>query len=351
MTDVAFADTKSRPDAPQIMADDLKQNVKRIAAHCAKYRGAIPKTAYTQVGVTLVLFLVTIAAMFETVRHAYWVTLLLSFLAAGLVIRLFIIQHDCGHGSFLKTPQENNFIGRLMSVFTITPYGVWRRQHAIHHATSGNLDKRGVGDITTLTVKEYRALSPLMKFGYRIYRNPIFLFGIAVPFFFMFIQRQPFAQGLTVKDSFKSIMGLNIAMLVFYGSLVAIFGWSDVLFVFWPILHLATAMGGWLFFIQHQFEESHWEETKEWDFQIAAVYGSSYYVLHPVLAWFSGDIGLHHIHHLNSMIPNYRLSECLNADPALKSINRITLKDSFTCAGFKLWDQDKHQMVSFKDLD
>ncbi len=350
MTDVtvAFNDTDTRPVAPSLLADDLKEKVKAIASHCAKYRGAIPRTAYTQFAVTLGCFAACVALMFATVRDAYWLTLLLSIPASGLVVRLFIIQHDCGHGSFLKTPGENNFIGRLISVLTVTPYGVWRRQHAIHHATSGNLDKRGVGDITTLTVKEYKALSPSKKFRYRLYRNPVILFGFGVPFFFMFIQRQPWAQGLAFKDSWRSIMGLNAALAVFYGSLIAIFGWSDVLFIAWPILHLATAAGGWMFFIQHQFEDSHWDEGEEWDFQIAAVHGSSYYILPPVLSWFSGDIGLHHIHHLNSMIPNYRLAECLSASPELQNINRITLAQSFKCVGYKLWDEESRQMVGYE---
>jgi omega-6 fatty acid desaturase (delta-12 desaturase) len=237
-----------------------------------------------------------------------------------------------------------------MSVLTMAPYSLWRREHALHHAGSGNLDRRGVGDIETMTVTEYQALSPLNKLRYRLYRNPLFLFGLGVPVYFVFIQRTPWLHGLSARDAWKSVMALNLALVAFYAPLIYFFGLSDVIFVVWPMVHLASAAGGWLFFVQHQFEETQWDHAGEWDFQIAALLGSSFYDLPRALNWFTGNIGLHHIHHLNSMIPNYRLQDCLNASPELKALNRLTLMESFKCARLKLWDEAGRRMIRFDEL-
>jgi acyl-lipid omega-6 desaturase (Delta-12 desaturase) len=332
-------------------AETTKQKVRRLAAHCHKYRGPLPRQAITQIITTIVPLVLIVAVMFATVRTAYWLTLLLAFPAAGLVVRAFIIQHDCGHGSFFGSRALNDFVGRCMSVLTAAPYGLWRREHAQHHASSGNLDRRGAGDIDTITVAEYRKLSRLGKFRYRLYRNPLFLFGIGVPSYFILLQRTPWLHAVAPRDAWKSVMGLNIAMLLFYGPMVYAFGWSDVLWVMLPILHIASAAGGWLFFIQHQFEEAHWEKAESWDFQVAALLGSSFYDLPRVLNWFTGNIGLHHIHHLNSMIPNYRLQACLDASTELKAINRMTLRDSLACARLRLWDEDSRRMIGFAEYD
>lgn len=328
-------------------ADQLKATVRRLAQHCAKYKGAVPALAYRQIATTVIPLAILVAAMFATVGLAYWLTLFLAIPTSGLLVRLFIIQHDCGHGSFLPSQKANQIIGRLASVLTMAPYGLWRREHAQHHASSGNLDRRGAGDIDTITVREYEALPPLQKLRYRLYRNPLFLFGFGVPFYFMVIQRLPWLHALPAKDCWKSVIGLNIGLAIFYGPLIAVFGVADVAMVVLPIVHFASALGGWLFFIQHQFEETHWDDGDDWDFQVSAVMGSSYYALPPVLNWFTGNIGLHHIHHLNSTIPNYRLQDCLAASPELQSINRLTLVDSLKCAGLKLWDEDNRRMVGF----
>lgn len=332
------------------MEEATKQTVRRLAAHCQAYRGAVPRLAFRQLANTLLPLLVLVVGMFLTVREHYWATLLMAIPAGGLLVRVFIIQHDCGHGSFFASRTANDFTGRLMSVLTMAPYGLWRREHALHHATSGNLEKRGVGDIDTLTVTEYAALPPLGKLRYRLYRNPLFLFGLGVPAYFLFIQRLPWLHGLSPRESWKSVMGLNLALVAFYGPLVYLFGWSDVLFVAWPIVHLASAAGGWLFFVQHQFEDTRWDHAGDWDFQVAALLGSSFYDLPKALNWFTGNIGLHHIHHLNSMIPNYRLQECLNASPELKALNRLTLWESFKCARLKLWDEAERRLITFKEL-
>lgn len=337
-------------NTPHKMEEATKQRVRRLAAHCQTYRGSVTRLAILQIATTVIPLTLIVAAMFATVRTNYWLTLLLAIPAGGLLVRAFIIQHDCGHGSFFGSRKANDSLGRLMSVLTMAPYGLWRREHALHHATSGNLDRRGAGDIDTLTVSEYQALSILGKLRYRLYRNPLFLFGIGVPFYFVFIQRLPWLHALPARDAWKSVMGLNLALAAFYGPLVYAFGLSDVVFVVWPIVHLASAAGGWLFFVQHQFEETRWDEAGEWDFQVAALLGSSFYDLPRVLNWFTGNIGLHHIHHLNSMIPNYRLQDCLNASPELKALNRLTLWESFACARLKLWDEANRRLIRFDEL-
>jgi omega-6 fatty acid desaturase (delta-12 desaturase) len=334
----------------EVMPETQKQRVRRLAAHCQKYRGALPRLAAQQLVTTLVPLALVLAVMFATVEHAYWATLLLAIPAAGLLVRAFIIQHDCGHGSFFASRSLNDFVGRCMSVLTMAPYGVWRREHAQHHATSGNLDRRGAGDIDTFTVREYQLLSPLQKFRYRLYRNPLFLFGIGVPAYFVILQRLPWLHALPARDTWRSVAGLNIGLVVFYLPLVYWFGLANVLWVGLPVLHIAAAAGGWLFFIQHQFEETTWDKAEGWDFQVAALLGSSYYKLPNVLNWFTGNIGLHHIHHLNSMIPNYRLMACLNASPELKAINKLTLRDSLRCARLKLWDEDGRRLIGFDEL-
>jgi omega-6 fatty acid desaturase (delta-12 desaturase) len=335
---------------PGVMPESQKQRVRRLAAHCQKYRGSVPRLAVQQLITTLVPLVLVIGAMFATVEHAYWLTLLLAIPAAGLLVRAFIIQHDCGHGSFFASRPLNDFVGRCMSVLTLAPYRLWQREHAQHHATSGNLDRRGAGDIETLTVSEYLQLSSLQKIRYRLYRHPLFLFGIGVPAYFVILQRSPWLHALPPREAWRSVAGLNIGLVVFYLPLVYFFGLSNVLWVGLPVLHIAAAAGGWLFFIQHQFEETTWDKAEGWNFQVAALLGSSYYKLPRVLNWFTGNIGLHHIHHLNSMIPNYRLMACLDASPELQAINKLTLRDSIKCTQLKLWDETQRRLIRFDEL-
>lgn len=280
---------------------------------------------------------------------SYWLVLLLAVPLGGLVVRLFIIQHDCGHGSFLPSQRANQIVGRAMSLLTLVPYGLWRQVHAQHHAGSGNLDRRGAGDIKTLTVREYQSRSPMARLRYVIYRNPIFLFFIGIPVFFVILQRQPFGHPLSARDCWRSVVGLDLAMIAIYGLLAFGVGIKAIILVALPAIFVASVIGGWLFFIQHQFEGTHWDGTETWDFQVAALQGSSFYDLPPLLNWFTGNIGLHHIHHLNSMVPNYRLKECLAAMPELQDINRLTFIESLRCARLTLWDEEARRLVRFKD--
>jgi acyl-lipid omega-6 desaturase (Delta-12 desaturase) len=236
-----------------------------------------------------------------------------------------------------------------MSVFTLAPYSLWRREHAIHHNGSGNLERRGIGDIETKTVAEYMASTPFERLRYRLYRHPLFLFGFGVPAYFLFVQRLPWFHGLNASESWRSVMSLNASIVAVYGTLGYLLGFGSVALVFLPMLHVASALGGWLFFVQHQFEDTHWDDADTWDFQIAAVHGSSYYVLPKPLQWVTGNIGLHHIHHLNSMVPNYRLQECLDALPELGQVNRLTLWESFRCVRLSLWDDTTRRLVSYRE--
>ncbi len=327
----------------------LKAEARRLAAHCAKYRGADTRRAIIQIFTTAVPFLAVLAAMWMAVEHAYWLTVLLAIPASGLLVRFFIIQHDCGHGSFLPSTRANDSLGRLISVLTMTPYGLWRRVHAKHHATSGNLDRRGYGDIDTLTLAEYGTRSALGRLRYRIYRHPLFLFPIGVPFFFVVLQRLPWGHPLDARESWRSVVGLNIAMLVFYGVLGAAIGYTKMLWIIAPMVLMASALGGWLFFIQHQFEDGHWDASDEWDFQVAAIRGSSYYTLPKALEWFTGNIGLHHIHHLNSVIPNYRLHDCLATSPEFQAMNSVTIWESLKCARLAVWDEAQRRLLTFRE--
>ncbi len=334
-------------------AYDVRQEaarlVRRLAEHCAAYQGADTKRSAIQLAATLVPFIVLSAAVVMSFDREFWVGGLLALPAAAFLVRLFIIQHDCGHQSFFKTRAANDSLGRLISLLTLTPYGFWREAHAEHHAASGNLDRRGVGDVSTLSVQEYKALPPRKRLAYRLYRNPIILFVIGAPYHFAIHQRIPWGQPAPFKKVWRSIMPLNFAVAVIYGVTFAVFGWKPALGAL-LIVVLAAWIGGWLFFIQHQFEDTFWGRDKEWDFHTAAVFGSSYYALPRVLAWFTGHIGIHHIHHLCSKIPNYRLKECLDSSPELQKMNRLSLLESLRCWRLALWDEELCKLVSFRAL-
>lgn len=328
----------------------MQSRIKEFVAHCMHYRTPDLLRASLQIVTTAVPFIALATAMYLSLEYGYWLTLLLAVPTAGCALRFFIIQHDCGHGSFFASRRANDVTGRILSIFTITPYAYWRRLHALHHASSSNLDRRGFGDIDTLTTEEYAALPRLRRIGYRIYRNPLFLLMIGGPIHFLFLQRFPLTLQRPAWEMWSSVMLHNLAMLVFYGVLVVVLGWKHFAIMVMPILVLAAAMGVWLFYVQHQFENTRWENNANWDRHTAALLGSSYYVLPRVLQWFTGNIGLHHIHHLCSHIPNYRLQECLDALPELKTINRLTILESFKSAPLALWDVNRRKLVSFQNL-
>ncbi|MES1990773.1 MAG: fatty acid desaturase [Pseudomonadota bacterium] len=325
----------------------MQHKIKEFTAHCTRYRTPDSARAVMQIVTTALPFVTLCVGMYFSLGVSYWLTLLLAVPAAGCALRFFIIQHDCGHGSFFASKRANDITGRLVSLFTITPYAYWRRLHALHHASSSNLDRRGFGDIDTLTVDEYRALPRLKRIGYRIYRNPLFLLVIGGPLHFLLLQRFPTTLKRPAWEMWSSVMTHNVAIISFYGALLALLGLEHFTVMVLPMLVIAAGMGVWLFYVQHQFENTRWEKNENWDRQTAALLGSSYYVLPRVLQWFTGNIGLHHIHHLCSHIPNYRLQECLDALPELKSINRMTIWQSLKTAPLALWDTEQRKLVGF----
>jgi acyl-lipid omega-6 desaturase (Delta-12 desaturase) len=329
---------------------DLQAMARRIHRHCMNFRGADLKRSTIQILNTVPAFLVLCIVMGFLATNYYWLSLLIALPAAGFLLRIFIIQHDCGHGSFMPTRRGSDIVGALLSVFTLTPYDHWKRSHASHHAASGNLDKRGIGDIETLTVAEYEALSRMGRLKYRIYRNLIVQLVIGAPLNFIILQRWPSSYALRDRDAWFSVAYLNLAMVVFYGSLMWMFGPVLILKIFLPVVTIAAWVGGWLFYVQHQFEDSVWDKADSWDFHVAALLGSSHYVLPKVLQWFTGNIGLHHIHHLCSGIPNYRLEECLKASPELQQIGvKLTVWESLKSIPLVLWHEGERRMISFSE--
>lgn len=324
--------------------------IQDLAAHCEQYRTPNTGIAVGQIATTVIPFVALIGAMYVSLDYSYWITLALSVPAAGMIIRFFIIQHDCGHGSFFASKTANDLTGRLISIVTLTPYAYWQRAHALHHATSSNLDRRGFGDIDTLTVAEYKALPFLKRVSYRIYRNPFIMTFVGGVVHFLIIQRLPFTVQRPSWKMTSSVLMLNIAIIAVYGVLGTLLGWANFALIFAPIVVFSGAAGVWLFYIQHQFEETHWSRDGEWDRKTAAVLGSSYYELPGIVNWFTGNIGLHHIHHLCSHIPNYRLQECMAARPELATINKLTFWESLKCAHLALWDEDSRRLVSFSGV-
>lgn len=329
---------------------NLNDRLQLLAKHCQKFKGAVTGRSLFQLVTTFLLFIVSVSVMFAAYENHYWLTFILIFPTAGFTVRLFIFQHDCGHQSFFKSRKLNDRVGRFLSIFTFTPYSYWRESHNIHHAYSGNLSKRGIGDIDTITVREYLSRTLFGRFSYRVYRHPIVMFVIGGPAMILILQRFPIGQPIAFKRIWKSIMGLNLALCLVYGPIIYMFGASFFFFAFLPVICVSAWIGGWLFFVQHQFEDTVWNYASEWDFNKAAVLGSSYFELPRILQWFSGSIGYHHLHHLCGIIPNYRLRECHEAAPYIPEIRKITLWESLKCARLSLWDEDIQKLVGFKNL-
>lgn len=312
-----------------------------------------PDTARSvfEFGLTVALFAAAWAAMAVALSYEIgWLYAILIVPAAGLLLRLFMVQHDCGHGSFFATRKANDWVGRVVGVLTMTDYEHWRRSHAIHHATSGNLDHRGVGDIDTLTVEEYRALSARRRLLYRLYRNPVVMFGLGPSYVFLLQGRLPVGFMRSGRALWVSTMTTNAAIVVVATLLAWAVGPATFFMIQLPIVVLAATIGVWLFFIQHQFDRTHWSKDDDWNASEAALYGSSYYHMPAPLSWLTANIGIHHVHHLSSRIPFYRLPEVLRAFPELREIGRLTVRDSLKCVPLTLWDEASQRLISFRDF-
>ncbi|MDE2054407.1 MAG: fatty acid desaturase [Xanthomonadaceae bacterium] len=303
-----------------------------------------------EVAITVIPFVLIWSAMYWATAHGHlWLYAALLPLATGFLVRLFIIQHDCGHQAFLPSRRANDWLGRCLGVLTLTPYAHWNRAHALHHASSGNLDRRGVGDIDTLTIAEYRGRSRRLRWGYRVYRSPPVMFCIGPVFVFLLQNRIPTGSFRTGWRHWASALGTDLSI----AGVVILMGYSiglgSFLVVQGPIMLLSASVGGWLFYVQHQFENTRWSRGNEWGFRDAALQGSSHYDLHPVLRWFTANIGLHDVHHLCSRIPFYRLPQATRRLPEPQHRNRLTLRQSFKCAKLALWDEESQRLVSFRE--
>ncbi len=296
---------------------------------------------------TLVPFFALWYLMYRSLSISYWLTLALAVPAAGFYVRVFILFHDCGHGSLFRSRVANDLLGVITGVLTLTPYYAWRHEHAVHHATAGNLDRREVGDIKTLTVREYQSRPLLQRLGYRVYRNPLVLLLLGPLLQFLIFAR--FSTKAGGRRERHSVYATNLMLLAAMGIMWATMGLKAFLLIQLPIQWIAGSAGVWLFYVQHQFEGTTWDRNPDWDFAEAAVHGSSFLRLPKVLDWFTGSIGYHHIHHLSPRIPHYRLARCYTQNPALQ-VEPITVWAGIRALFLGLWDEEQRRLISFRAL-
>lgn len=325
-----------------------------LRAALAPFEHAVGATSAVQLATTFGLFLGICAAMYAALGVSYFLSLALVLPAAGLLVRLFIIQHDCGHGAYFSSRRANDIVGILCSIMTLTPYTNWRRQHAVHHGNWNNLDRRDTGaDIFSvcLTVKEYRALSFWRRAAYRHARNPFLIHILLPPFLFAMLYRAPFDTPASWRGERRSVHWTNALLLVTFVGAGLLLGFGHVAMVQGPIVAVAAIIGVWLFAVQHRFDDTVWQRQANWDFTTAALEGSSYLRLPRVLNWFTGSIGYHHVHHLAPRVPNYRLRACYDAVPALRAVPPLSLGRALKSVRLALWDEDRRRLIRFSELN
>lgn len=322
---------------------------RQLARDLQAFRDPRPVRSGWELAITLVPFVTLFVAIAMAVKAGYWLALLATPLAGLFLLRLFIIQHDCGHGAFLKSRAINDWIGRALGVLTLTPYDCWQRSHALHHAGTGNLDARGYGDVDMLTVREYRERRWLARLGYRLYRHPLVLLGLGPAYLFLLRHRLPIGLMKVGWLYWISAMATNLVTALVLVLPLYFFGPGVTALVFFPVLLSAASLGVWLFYVQHQFRDAYWEPRGDWSFFEAALEGSSYLELPAILSWFTGHIGIHHVHHLSSQIPFYRLPEVLKAHPALRELNRFNVVQACKTLRLALWDEERRGMVTFRE--
>ena len=296
-------------------------------------------------------FVFTWILMYLSLDVSYWLTLTLALPASGFIMRIFIIQHDCGHGSFFESRKANDALGMFCSIFTLTPYHYWRKSHALHHANVGKTERRGAGDFYTLTVSEYLQRNKLGRLKYRLYRNPFILFLILPSVLFLFLYRFPFFSKTGILKSLHSTVYItNLVIAALAGTIIFLIGLKSFLLVQAPIIAISLSAGTWFFYVQHQFEDTYWDNDDQWDYTEAALRGSSYYKLPKILQWFTGNIGFHHIHHLSPRVPNYNLEKCHKENPLFEKTTILTLRSSLRSIFLTLWDEDSKKLISFRQL-
>lgn len=325
---------------------DAREWAKTLQAYCEPSAGRSV--------LEMVLTIVPFFALWGLCYLAYlnfgpWLSLALAVPAGAFLVRFFLIQHDCGHYAFFKSKAACDWVGRVLGIFTMTPYAFWQRCHAIHHASHGNLERRGIGDIDTLTVAEYQSRSWLGKLAYRVYRNPIVLFVIGPAYLFLLQHRLPVTQMTVGWKPWVSAMATNLGIAGLFGGMMWLVGVKPFLMVHIPIIMIAASIGVWMFYVQHQFESTVWDHDGSWDMKSAALFGSSHYDLPQPLRWMTANIGVHHVHHLVSRIPFYRLHEAIEKHPELSRMGRITIGESLKTVKLTLWDEGKRRMVTFRE--
>ncbi|SIS40104.1 fatty acid desaturase [Salimicrobium flavidum] len=325
-----------------------KEKQKQLKKDVAAFAKPDTKAGIKQLVNTMLPFLALWILAYVSLEISVWLAVPIALLAGAFVVRIFIIFHDCTHSSFLPSQKANRTIGIISGILTLFPFDKWKRSHSIHHATSGNLDKRGTGDIWVMTVEEYMQASKGERFIYRLYRHPIVMFGFG-PIYLFLVSNRFNRKGAKRKERLNTYLTNGSAILI-YGTIIATLGWEAFLLVQLPILYVSGMLGIWLFYVQHQFEDSYFEDESEWDFVKAAVDGSSYYKLPKVMQWISGNIGFHHVHHLQPRVPNYKLEEAHESNPPLKHATTITFLTSLKSARFRLYDTANKTFVSFKDI-
>ncbi len=314
----------------------------------AKYRQPNTLRSSYELAVSAIPFVALWIFACWVAQYSYIAAFLISVLNSLFLLRLFCIQHDLGHGSFYDNRTLSDWVGRALGVVTLTPYDVWRRQHSIHHSHSGDLDHRGIGDLMTLTIEEYHQRSPFGRMLYRAYRHPLVMFGLGPSYIYLLANRLPFGLMDQGRKYWISAMGTNAALLMLLSVIVYFGGWQALFLVFLPSTLIAASIGVWLFYVQHQFEDTEWDTHDDWELHEAALHGSSHYDLPPILRWFSANIGIHHVHHLYARIPFYRLPEVLRDHEELVECSRMTLRESLKCARLDLWDSANRRLVSFR---
>ena len=315
----------------------------------AKYRRPSAVRSTCEIIVTALPFAAFWGLASLAVANGNWAGLFLTIPAAAFLVRMFILQHDCGHGALFQRRALNDWTGRVIGVLTLTPYDYWRRTHAVHHATSGNLSRRGIGDINTLTVREFGSLPWTGRLHYWLYRHPFVMFGVGPIWLFLGQYRLPLGLMRSGLQPWASTLATNLAIAILVGALIWLIGVGPFVMVQLPVTLMASTVGVWLFYVQHQFETTHWSEQKDWNFHHAALHGSSHYDLPFPIRWFTGNIGIHHVHHLAASVPFYRLPEVMRDHPGLRNVGRMTLLESLTCVKLVLWDEEAKRLVSFRE--
>ncbi|MET3195018.1 fatty acid desaturase [Bacillus sp. OAE603] len=325
-----------------------QQNQKNLRKQIIPYEKSNLKASVWQMINTFVPFIILWILAYKSLSTSIFLTLIFDLAAALFLIRIFIIFHDCCHQSFFKNKTANKILGTITGIVTLFPFSQWKHSHSIHHATSSNLDKRGVGDMWVLTVEEYVSASVWTKLAYRLYRNPLIMFGFG-PIYIVLITNRFNAKNAKLKERLNTYI-TNIAIVGLSALFCWQIGWENFLIIQGPIFFVSAALGIWLFYVQHQFEDSYFEEDENWDYVKAAVEGSSFYKLPKLLQWLTGNIGYHHVHHLSPRVPNYHLEDVHNNTLPLQNVPTITLKTSLSSLKFRLWDQENKKFISFKEL-